>query len=133
MKTIGVLVLTLILMFVASGQQQSDVQPNDSAANRVVLVDPGISSGRVTLLLPRSLQSESIYGIPPLLFPAGTAGAQSPFLGGVIEQRADLISPLRLQMESADRLKTLRTVLGTVQFGGVVYLAYRHIKKYGLK
>jgi len=50
----------------------------------------------------------------------------------VIEQRVDLISPFCLQMESEARLRTLQTVLGAVQVGGVAYLAYRHIKKYGL-
>ncbi|HCV43181.1 MAG TPA: hypothetical protein DGH68_06830 [Bacteroidetes bacterium] len=133
MKIIVLLSLTVFLVVAASSQQRSEVQPNDSAANRVILFDPGISTGKATLLLPKSLQSEPTFFIPPFLFSERAPGVVPPFLGGMIEQKADLISPLRLQMESEARLRTLRTVLGTVQVGGVVYMAYRRIKKYGLK
>jgi hypothetical protein len=133
MKTIGILAITVFLAVAASSQQQTEVQPNDSAANRVVLFDPGISTGKATLLLPRSLQGEPSFFIPPFLFSGQVPGVAPPFLGGMFEQKADLTSPLRLQMESEARLRTLYTILGTVQVGGVAYLAYRRIKKYGLK
>jgi hypothetical protein len=89
--------------------------------------------GKPTLLLPPSLRSDAGRRVPPFLFAGETPGIPPPFLGGMMEMKADLTSPFRLQMESEARLRTLRTVLGTVQVGGVAYLAYRYIKKYGLK
>jgi hypothetical protein len=134
MKMPGVTFLTLVITFATSGQQRSggDTTGADTV-NRITIIDPGISYGRPTLLLLPSLQHDAMNGFPEFLFLEETPGGRPPFLGGMIQQKADLVSPLRLQMESAERLKTLRTVLGTVQIGGVVYLAYRHIKEYGLK
>ena len=48
-----------------------------------------------------------------------------PLLGSLLEPKADLTASLRLQWAKDNELKTLRYVLGTVQFGGAAYLAYR--------
>lgn len=132
MKISGIIFLSFVVT-VALGQRRSGGDTtNADTIKRITIIDPGISYGRPTLLLPPSLQSDAGFRVPPFLFPGETPGAPPPFLGGVAELKADLTSPLRLQMESEARLRTLRTVLGTVQVGGVAYLAYRHIKKYGL-
>jgi hypothetical protein len=133
MKIPGTIFLSLVITFAASGQQRpgGDTTGADTVS-RITIIDPGISYGKPTLLFPLSLQYDAMNGFPTFLFLEETPGVRPPPLGGMIQQKADLVSPLRLQMESANRLKTLRTVLGTVQLGGVVYLAYRHIKKYGL-
>lgn len=134
MKIADILVLICISTLAASGQQRSDDQPTDTAsANKVTIIDPGISLGKPILLLPPSLQEEATPEIPPFL-PSGVApGVPPPFLGGMIDQKADLTSPLRLQMEREAKLRPLWTVLGTVQVGGAVYAAYRYLKKHGLK
>jgi hypothetical protein len=41
------------------------------------------------------------------------------------------MSPLRLQV-ARDKLSPFQTALGAVQLGAVGYMAYRHVKKYGL-
>ena len=133
MKIPVVICLFLVVTLAASGQQRSGGDTTGAdRANRITIIDPGISYGKPTLLFPLSLQHDAMTGFPAFLFLEETPGVRPPFLGGVMEQKVDLISPLQLQMESANRLRTLRTVLGTVQIGGVAYLAYRHIKKYGL-
>ncbi len=70
-----------------------------------------------------------------LLFPSagGSPGPLLPFIGGAIEQKIDLLLPLRLQMEQEKRLRPLWMVLGTIEAGGAAYIAYEHLRKYGLK
>ncbi len=45
----------------------------------------------------------------------------------------DLAAPWKLQLARENQHRTLYTILGAVQAGGVAYLAYRHIRKHGLK
>jgi hypothetical protein len=134
MKIPCVVFLSLVATLAVLAQQRSggDTTVADRA-NRITIIDSGISLGKPMLLLPPSLQSDREIAVPPFLFGGGTPGVPPPFPGGGVELRADLTSPLRLQMESEARLRTLYTVLGTVQVGGVAYLAYRRLKKYGLK
>jgi hypothetical protein len=42
------------------------------------------------------------------------------------------MSPLRLQWASQKNLSYFQMVLGAVETGAVGYMAYRHVKKYGL-
>lgn len=132
MKIADILLLICTLFLTASGQQRSDTQAKDTT-DKIILIDPGISLGRATLLLPPSLQDNATPGIPPFLPTGRTPGAPPPFLGGMIDQKADLTAPLRLQMAREAKLRPLWTVLGTVQVGGAAYAAYRYIKKHGLK
>jgi hypothetical protein len=73
----------------------------------------GFETALPSLLVPLSLAPH------PLLTP------HDPIL------KPDLTAPLRLQRAREESNRTLYAVLGTVHLGGVAYLAYRHIKKYG--
>ncbi len=76
-------------------------------------------------------QQEFELALPYLIGPLPTT--PYPFLisyDGL--QAPDLTAAWRLQLAREERNSTLYTVLGTVQLGGVAYLAYRHVKKYGL-
>lgn len=132
MKSIGILALFATITFVASAQQRSNSDTVAATANRITIIDPGISLGKPILLLPPSLQNEA-DALPPSLFLGEDATAPPPFLQGVLEQKADLTSPLRLQMAREAKLRPLWMVLGTIEAGGAAYTAYRYIKKHGLK
>jgi len=99
--------------------------------NGIVLLDPGISLGRAVFLFPSPDVSELPFSGGFMASPTGEWGPAVPFAGGLLEPRADLMSPLRLQM-ARDKLSPLQMALGAVQLGAVGYMAYRHIKKYGL-
>jgi hypothetical protein len=45
------------------------------------------------------------------------------------DPKLDLISPLRLQWERDAELKTLKTILGSMTFGGAAFLAVRSLQK----
>ncbi len=130
-------ILTLALLFITSalavkGQVHPGAVLADTAqANRIILLDPGLSLGRAVFLFPSTLGSELPFRDPSLTSPGGDWGPVGPFIGGVMEPRADLMSPLRLQMKN-EKLSPFQTALGAIQIGAVGYMAYKHIKKYGL-
>ena len=125
--------LSLLITTVATGQQGNDVSvPQDTTTVRnIVLLDPGLSLGRAVLLLPPTEERDTMFTAPSFLFLKGSV-APEPFFGGGVGAKADLVSPLRLQMEKESRLRTLQTVLGSVQLAGVSYLAYKQLKRAGL-
>jgi hypothetical protein len=109
--------------------QERTQTPVDSLS--VQVLDLGISFGKPTLLLPRSLSEHAearLLALQPM-----TLGHPPAFLVFPASQEIDLLSPLKLQQESAEKFQTLYTILGTAQLGVVTYLAYQHIKKYGFK
>lgn len=75
-------------------------------------------------------QQEFELALPYLLAPLPTT--PYPFLTSYDgPQEPDLTAAWRLQRAREEKNSALYTVLGTVQLGGVAYLAYRHVKKYG--
>jgi hypothetical protein len=131
-RVMRIALLSSVCALAASGQEEADIRPAvTDSARRVVIVDPGISLGQPILLLPPSVGRDSLFVLPSFLFIGEDTTMPQPFLTTVLEKKVDLLSPLHLQMEKESRLRSLQTILGTVQIAGVVYLAYRHIKKYG--
>lgn len=49
------------------------------------------------------------------------------------QQTIDLTAPLKLQLYQSETEKAVRITLGAAQLGGAAYLAYRYLKKNGLK
>lgn len=132
MKRSGILILCVALFSSAPAQQRAGGDTAAVSTNRITIIDPGIALGKPVLLLPPSLQRE-VDALPPSLFLGEDPSAPPPFLLGVTDQKADLTSPLRLQMAQEAKLRPLWMVLGTVEAGGAAYAAYRYIKKHGLK
>jgi hypothetical protein len=102
----------------------------DSA--QVIVLDPGLSLGKPTLLLPPALREEGALVVPPLVEGAGFGATGLPFLLPGTPPPLDLMVSYRLQHEREQELSTLRSVLGTVQLGAVGYVAYLHLKKRGV-
>ncbi len=126
MKLIGSLLLPLVIVVGSSGQQQSALSPADTARTTgVVILDPGLSTGKAMVLLPPALQFEESAEETSIFAFWKKTSIRPPLLAGMLEPKADLTATLRAQWSKDNQLSTLRTVLGTVQIGGVAYLAYR--------
>lgn len=124
------LLLVFILHLPAHAQERFAAQKRDTTTRSFRILDPGISSGKAEFLLPPSLT------LPERDFPETfrtTNTVAPPFLFSTSEAKIDLLAPLRLQWRKEDELQTLYTIVGTVEFGGALYVAYRHLKKYGFK
>ena len=118
--------------YVTFAQQDTSAVTHTNTVDRVVIVDPGISLGIPTLLLPRSLDERTAFVVPPFITREGSPGQRLPFLIRPLREEIDMLAPLHLQWEREKKLQPLYTVLGAVQLGGVAYIAYQHIKKHGL-
>jgi hypothetical protein len=129
-KIFYVAILFCVSMITASGQDQKNTQPQDTTLNRMRYIDSEFLFDKPNVLFHTSLRTGPEY-YPSLLQPSFTLNMQ-PFSWRSPE-KIDLTSSWRSVLTKQEELKTLRTILGTVQFGGVAYLAYRHLKKYGLK
>ena len=59
----------------------------------------------------------------------------SPLPSLLWESRQDfgIASAWKNEVLKQEEYKTLKTILGSIQAGGAAYLAYRYVKKYGLK
>lgn len=133
MKLSGTVSLAILFPLLAFGQQGgTSSMPDTVSASGVTIVDLGFSSGKPTVVLPPSLEERPLPFSPSLLF-VQSAEDPPPYLLGNFEPKIDLLASLRLQRQKEEELRTLRTILGSVQIGGVAYLAYRRLKKYGLK
>lgn len=121
-------VLTVMVTTVLHGQQFVGADTTGSAdtarVSGFILIDPGMTTGKSSLLLPPSLRSEETSEGLSLFSLWKQTSVRPPLLGNFMEPKADLTAPLRARA-SEGWVSTLRTVLGTVQFGAVGYLAYR--------
>jgi len=118
----GVVVISIflfVLTSIGSGQEQK----SDSSLNEV-----------------NNLHSESLFVRPSFFHPQSLWFFDNPFavqspdvFGNVFQGKPDLMSPWKLEMENQEKFGTWQTILQSIELGGVSYIGYEHIKKYGLK
>ena len=99
--------------------------PNPTSSFNNLLPEPFVRR-------PIPLSFQLLYDGSPYSFYEPT---ESPFRPGswMLETKSDLLSPWKLQLRSQEKYQIWQSILGSVQAGGVAYLMYLHIKKYGLK
>jgi hypothetical protein len=106
------------------GQASLPAAPPDSGRrDRIFLEDPGIATGKPTFFIPPRFINDLTIVLPSYVDDAGYPGA-SRFS---VDPKLDLLSPLRLQRERDSG--TLRSILGSIQFVGVAFLAVRSLQK----
>lgn len=125
--------LTLYAIPVVAQHDAAAIRGDTVTTARVVVIDPGVSLGRPLILLPPLLEGSLMLRVPASLQPGRPASLMDPWYVAPVVPKADLLSPLRLQQQRDEEMKTLRMILGTVQLGGVAYIAYRHVTKYGFR
>jgi hypothetical protein len=128
----GLLVLLLAAGSAGFAQAEDTTAVREADSARVIVLDPGLSLGKPTLLLPPSLREEGEFVVPPFIGGMSYGAPGLPFLLPGTPPAMDMMVSYRLQRAREDELSTLRSVLGTVQIGAVGYVAYMHLKKRGL-
>ena len=115
------------------GQSRPDSAGVDSVAERrMILVDPGVALGRATFLLPPAMNSALPLIETDLVMPGDAPLDRIPFTAGMGGSRVDLTLPLRLQLRESDKWHAVTMTLSLAGAGAAAYMAYEHIKKYGL-
>jgi hypothetical protein len=129
-RTAGFMVLFFLLTLFANGQEQKVVLLKDTSVGVSKKLSPDYLIRIPSFSLPMSLMA----------FPAEIRYDfnQSPVISlqtssWKLQQNLNLSPIWKLELAKQDEYKTLRTILGSIEAGGVGYLAYLHFKKYGLK
>ena len=128
MKIFYITILLYAFMVIAIGQVYQSKQ--DTSLNKPRNIDSAFLFDKPPGLFYPSFKTTPDYYLS-LLQPSFTLSMQS--FSWKSPEKIDLISSWKSVLNKQEELRTLRTILGTVQLGGVAYLAYRHLKKYGLK
>jgi hypothetical protein len=130
MKKASSLALFLLLAPFVRGQITPATAPSSAGEKeRIMLRDPGISMGRPTFFIPSRLMNEPEFSLATRFADDGTPVAETTRFSFSHVPKIDLLSPLRLQWARDAELKTLKTILGSVSFGGAAYLAVRSLQK----
>ena len=131
MNILRVFLLALWSPLLIAQEQLEFVAPDTIPKGGIIVLDPGLSLGKPTLLMPTWLEPGAAPGPPPIFAGSSRPAVPTQFAAWSLEPKVDLTASLRLQRASDSDLRILYSVLGAVQAGGVAYLAYRHVKKYG--
>ena len=100
------------------------------------------SVARMSTFDARSFYSSRMFSLPPSLnvspisFPGFLRQSLASPLSSVswkLQEKLGIESAWKNELLEQEKTKTLRTILGSISMGGAAYLAYKHIKKYGLK
>jgi hypothetical protein len=130
MRTAGILILFFSLTLFASGQEQQTVSLQDTSARKLRNFNSGYLFEMPSLSLPLSLRIIP-ENIPYYLDQPSVVSLQ--YSSWKLQQNLNLSPIWKLELAKQDEYKTLYTILGSIEAGGVAYLTYLHFKKYGLK
>lgn len=118
----GIVIMFFALTLVASSQERDSIQ----------LVDTSKKS--LQIIYPRSLFVELPFYRPPSLSFLHQPLTGAPQLNfRTVRDKIDLVSPWKLELANREEFQTWQNILGAIELGGVAYIGYEHIKKYGLK
>lgn len=105
--------------------------PDTSHALRIELLEPGLDSGGAVFYIPPHLAAREILP-PSMLFVEGVPMPGGGIPGRGFEVKQDLLAPLRAQWSREAETKTFRTIVGSIQLGGVAFLAIRQLTGAGI-
>ena len=130
MRRTGSLILFFSFTLFASGQEQYTVPLQDISVIKWRNFNSRYLFGTPSLSLPLSLRIIH-ENIPYYLDQPSIVSLQ--YSSWKLQQNLDLSPIWKLELAKQDEHKTLYTILGSIEAGGVAYLTYVHFKKYGLK
>ncbi|MFA6979673.1 MAG: hypothetical protein WC209_10150 [Ignavibacteriaceae bacterium] len=129
MKFILILFFSFVVTFSIYGQGLQHISEEDSTPVTPQIYSAQLFFSSPILSLPFAFSTVHNNYPESLHLKFGS----SSNLNTIIEQNLDVSEIWKIGKLKDDELKTLRSILGSVQLGGVAYLAYKHIKKYGLR
>jgi hypothetical protein len=129
-KSIGILIFIFTFAYTANGQEQKSVQQQDTSIKRSRFYDPELFFVKPALIIPQS------FGVTQENFSSflhQSLTVPMPPFSWTYKTKIDLESAWKQELTKQEEYRTLRTILGSIEMGGVAYLTYLHLKNYGLK
>jgi hypothetical protein len=128
--------LPIFFLFVftlsALAQERNSAQPHDTTLSLLRFSTPVLLNDTPAFALPLSFALTTAGDELPQYF--YQSFAESPQIFSLNHQaKIDLTGPLKLQLKEEDNNRTWKITLGAANLGAVAYIAYQHVKKYGLK
>lgn len=130
MKSILILFMSFTVPPIVYSQEPKHIPVQDSLAIKTKSVDTELFHPYSGLLFPTSIKTDSVYLRG---FLSQSLTSPLPSLSSQLQQNLSITSTWKNELLKQEEYKTLRTIIGSVEMGGVAYLAYLHMKKYGLK
>ena len=130
--SLAVLSLVFVVAFSAAAQEQRRENIVDTTAHGVRTAASALMFEQPMQLLPLSME----LAVTPDYFKrmAFQSTAGDPYFFSKHELGTmDLAMPWKLELARQNEHKLWYEVLGAIEAGGVAYLAYDHIKRYGWK
>lgn len=132
MNSIVKLALVLVALGMAA-QARSQQQDRDTAhVGRIQLLDVGLDSGGATFSIPPHLATPSTFSSPGFFLEGVPGRTDGSLSGRGFEVKQDLLAPLRAQWAREAETKTFRTIMGSIQFGGALFMAARQLSGAGI-
>ena len=129
MKNFYPILFFFFLTFTALSQ--SRIEPKDTTLRLLRTGDPSVLE-RPVFILPMTFALAVPEQNMQLPLYQSFAGTPQSFAWNR-DAKIDLTAPLKLELYQSEAEKAFRITLGAAELGGVAYIAYKHIKKYGLK
>jgi hypothetical protein len=132
MKSLGIaLCLGLVFLFSAAawGQERTT---DSSQLERIRLAAPGMDAGSALFVIPPHLQHQQSFASPLFFFEGVQSPSGLPYPALSLQAKPDLLAPLRAQWAREANMGTFRTILGSLQLGGVAFLVARQLTGAGI-
>jgi hypothetical protein len=130
MRKVSILFSFFSLAFFAVGQELQAIRLQDTSISKQMNFNSEYLPVTPSLSLPLSLRMMSDNSPA---YPGQSLMLSLQSSSWKTQQNLDLSSIWKREVAKQEEYKTLRMVMGSIQAGGVAYLAYLHFKKYGLK
>lgn len=132
MKPLPFIVMMVMLFQFVFSQEKPILTTIDSSAIPYLINNPGSLLDKPIVVLPLSfLLTAANDQLPASLYYSFAGTPQS--LSWKQTPSIDLTAPITLQLRDEEKDRPWKITLGAAQLGGVAYIAYKHIKKYGFK
>jgi hypothetical protein len=99
---------------------------------RIHLAAPGMDSGSALFVIPPHLQQQQSFASPSFFFEGVRSSSELPYSVLAFQAKPDLLAPLRAQWAREAEMGTFRTILGSLQLGGVAFLVARQLTGAGI-
>jgi hypothetical protein len=126
----NIAILFVTLASFASAQVSHKTEAPDTSITMIKNLNEDYSDIHLPEMFQPSLRFAPMYH-PTLLQPSFPYAMQ-PFTFK-LQEKIDLTSPWQYELTNRAQMRTVYMILGSVQTGAVAYMAYRQLKKHGLK
>lgn len=128
MKTaLAVMVMGFVVQAVARSQDRDTTH-----AMRIQVLELGLDAGGTTFSIPPHLSTPRTFFTPSFFLEGVSVGTHEGIPGRGFEVKQDLLAPLRAQWAREAQTQTFRTIMGSLQIGGALFMAARQLTGAGI-